>query len=289
MIFLASFSVFVLVFAGICLWVFVQMGEQSRARTPSIDDSSEVAANFTDADVRTLLVGIIDDDTAVGFVVVRSDPAKEKIWTLAFPPDTVVDNGTDETLLCNLARDGGMPAVRAAMEELTGIQCDKYIALNYTGVTAVLNHFSYGLVYTLNERILLDNKPFNPGENAFAATQVVSLLKYEEWNGGRRQRAMVQSGLLSSMINQYLVSPRGGTAQTDDNKTFTAIINSTWQTDILISDYNGAKQGLEHLAAKNSGEICHVLQLTGEYVGSGDSLRFYPDDSTRGMLQNAFS
>ena len=289
LVFLVSFSLFVLIFTGICLWMFVQMGEQGRARNSS-DDSSEFVTNFTDSDVRNLLVGIFDDDKAAGFVMVRSDPAREAMWTLAFPPDTVVDNGTEEALICDLARNGGMPAVRTALGELTGIHCEKYIALNYTGISGILNHFAYGLVYELDERVLIDNKPFNPGKSTFAATQVVSLLKYEDWNGGRRQRSMVQSELLSSMINQYLLPPRGGgtTSQNDDNKTFTAIINSAWQTDILISDYNSAKPGLEHLAAKNNGEICRVLQVTGEYVGSGN-LRFYPDENLRDTLKNTFS
>ena len=60
------------------------------------------------------------------------------------------------------------------------------------------------------------------------------------------------------------------------------------QTDIKVSHFVKAKAGLQYLADRNTGAICSSASLEGQYVGSGDALRFEPADSAKANLRGTF-
>mgnify|MGYP000035133944 FL=1 len=106
-------------------------------------------------------------------------------------------------------------------------------------------------------------------------------MRYPNWHGGRKQQADIQAQLTAALINQYMKADR------DMEADFNSLIGFL-QTDIKVSHFVKAKAGLQYLAERNTGAICSSASLEGQYVGSGDALRFEPADSAKANLRGTF-
>lgn len=289
LVFLLAFIVFLLVFGGLCLWAVVKINEERRAGESSTASGFESSktVSFTQEDARNLLIVTTDQGAAQGFVAVREDPSLTKIGAAAFPRDMVVDYETSEIRLYELYAQKGVGVTKTALENTSGVTFDNYAVITYDNIERVIDHFEAGLIFTLNEDLDYQGDglsiQMSGGLKTLTSSQVVDVLRYPNWHAGRKQQANVQAQVVAALINQYLRESRAAQADSD----FSALVNLV-KSDIMVSHYTQAKPGLAYLASRNTGDICQVLAVDGEYQGSGEALRFYAKGRVVDKLQETF-
>lgn len=287
LVFLLAFITFLVVFGGICLWAVVKINDERRSSEPSSSSSGSETIQFDETDARNLLIVTTDEDQPQGFVVVRTNPAKSRVTTLAVPRDTVVDYKTSEIRLYELAVQQGIPVARDAMTKLFDLKIDNYIVISYENIEKMVDYFESGIILKLDEDLDYRNDKFSVsidgGLRTLSASQAVKVLRYPVWRGGRKQRADIQAQMTAALMNQYMRSSRQEAADDD----FSFLVNLASKTDILVSHYSSAKTGLAHLAERNDGSICSAITLPGEYQGSGDAIRYYAADDIQKTLKSS--
>lgn len=289
-VFLIAFVLFLLVFGGLCLWAFVRINEERRGEASEpASVVSQAGPVFTEEDAGNLLVVTVDDSAARGFIVVHSDPLNTRIRTLAVPRETAVDVGTEQQRLFELYAKQGVQEAEAAVGRLLGLEFGNYAVITYENVEKYISRLSDGLIFTLPEDLNYQDPEgkasikLEGGPRTLTASQVVNVMRYPNWYGGRKQQADVQAQLLAALINQYLLPARD---LQSDFETLTGVI----QSDIKISHFTKAKTGLEYLASRNTeGAICSSVSLEGSYVGTGEAIRFEMADSANSSLRIVFN
>lgn len=280
LIFLLVFIVFLIVFGGICLWAVIKINEERMSAASSAIIHESDLIQFDESDIRNLLVVTTDEEQAQGFVAIQSNPAKTKIRAFAIPRDTVVDDKTKETRIYEYYASNGITAARDSLAKLLGIKFDNYIVISYENVEKLVDYLEMGIVIRLDEDLNYSEGKFSVniggGLRTLTPPQVVKVLRYPAWHGGRKQRADIQAQLAAALINQYLRPSRKDKA----DKDFSFIVNLAARKDLLVSHFAEARDGLDFLSENNKeGQICKAVSLPGEYVGSGDAIRFYlPED-----------
>lgn len=290
LLFLLVFILFLLVFGGLCLWAVVKINEERGQLSSSSDASTVPTVPFGATDARNLLIVTIDGNEPQGFVVLRTDPAHTRMRTLALPRETEVAAGTELTRLAELYQSSGGRGAAQAVGKLLGLTFHNYAVIDYDGLEKMITYLENGVIFQLPEDIDYQSPDgayrlqLQGGPRTLTAAQAVNLLRYPGWNGGRKQRADIQAQLMAAVLNQYMVESRVKRLEND----FTRFVNLTKMSDIRVSDYNSGREGLEYLVKRNSGAICAAVSLHGEYVGSGEAVRFCMDDDANRQLGAAF-
>jgi len=284
LVFLLVFIVFLIVFGGICLWAVININKEHFSSTFGSSSSQLDLLRFDESDARNLLVVTTDQNQAQGFIIVRSDPAKTSIRTIAVPRDTVVDYKTSEIRIHELYQSQGITEVRDAIAKLLGIKIDNYYVISYENIEKLVDYFEMGIIINLDESLKYSDTSFSinieGGLRTLTPSQVVKVLRYPAWHGGRKQRADIQAQLVAALINQYMRPSRKNLA----DKDFSFIVNLASKKDILVSHFAEVRDGLDFLAERNDGQICKAVSLPGEYQGSGDTIRYYVSDEIKERL-----
>lgn len=272
------FIMFLLVFGGLCLWVIIQMNAERRSASASETSVvSQDGTEFSQSDARNLLIITTDDQSAQGFVLIRFDPANTRIRCLSIPRDTIVDKNSKETRLFELYASEGSAACSDALSSLLKIPVENFAAMSYPNIEKYVNLFEKGLIFTITEDLNYQNPSKNysikmsGGLRTLTGAQVVSILRYPSWNGGRLQRAKVQADFATAIINQYISPARTTVLQEDFNR----LVNLS-QSNLRASHFAESKAALQYLSNHNTdGQICSTIPASGEFVGNGDQIRFY--------------
>ena len=289
-VFLLVFVLFLVIFGGICLWAIVKLNDEKRGeRSSSV--SLVVSGNvYTQEDARNLFIVSEDGGKSQGFVVVRLDPGNSRIRTMALPQETVVDVGTEEMRLADLYDEKGVTEAQKAVANLLGMEFQNYAVVTYSNLESIITYLNNGVIFTLTENLNYSSDDgsyyikLSGGKSTLTASQVTDVLRYPVWNGGKRQQAEIQSEMAAAILNQYLNSKRISSADED----FSFIVNKI-TSNIRVSHYNEMKEPLQYLASRNTdSNICTTVKLEGEYIGSGENLKFIADVSENDMVANTF-
>ena len=290
LIFLLVFVLFLIIFGGLCLWAVVKINEENRQKHSSQLPSAVSNVAYTEADARNLLVISEDNSEAQGFVVVRMDPANVRIRTMALPRETEVDVGTATTRLFELYKSEGAAQTEKALSDLLKVDFQNYAVVSYDNLAKIVTYLNNGVIYTLPENLNYTSEDgdysirLSGGKKTLTASQVVDVLRYPAWHGGRRQQAEIHSELTAAIFNQYMTPSRAEHVD-DDFYFFIERLNS----DIKISHFNAMKPSLLFLAGRNTdASICTVSKIGGEYSGSGESLRFIVSEEAAVQMQTRF-
>lgn len=278
MTFLITFVLFLFLFGGVMVWGLYEFWQQTTAaeETPSVPQNNAPAAGYTPADTRRLLLITEDNGAAQGFVVLTAEPAAARMQALAIPRETSVTVGTEQTRLFELYETAGTAAVKEQVASLLGDEIHNVAVVSYDGIQKMVTHFGDGVIFTLTEAVSYQNADgatvtMKSGARTLSAVQVTDLLRYTGWHGGRRARADVQAELTAAIVNQYLTFSRFDEEDTD----FKALMG-IWRSDILASQFAQSRDALLFLARRNQNDICESTSLAGEFVGTGDAMRFEP-------------
>lgn len=277
--FLVTFLVFLALFGGVMVWGVTEYWQQNHGDdTPDPTPSTTPTEPYTATATRRLLLITEDGGEAQGFVVLTAEPAAARVEATAFPRETAVIVGTEQTRLFELYNSDDVAAVKTAVETLFGESIDNWAVISYANVQRLVTYLGDGVIFTLPEAVsyqTADGVTVNmkSGARTLSATQVTDLLRYSGWHGGRAARAEVQAQLAAALVNQYLTVSRFDEKDTD----FHTIMNLC-RSDILASQFAEARDGLLILARHNQRDIASARLADGEFVGAGDAMRFEPSD-----------
>lgn len=284
---LLLFILFFVLFGGLSAWVIWSMSREAAREADTAPITTAVQDTFTEADARTLLLITEDEGEAQGFVLVRFDPASNRMRTLALPRETVIaQSGKKEKRLYELYATQHGAGMEPYIEQLTGFPLDYYAVLSYDGLEDLLNLAQDGLTFTLPENLKYDMAGYTiqigGGIQVLTATQVTDVLRYPAWNGGRPQRAAVQAQVISACINQYFTADA-----MQDDRGYEACVAAA-DTNVLRDAYYASREALAAVASRNEGDVCQSLTISGEYKGDSSNTRFYLDTSINPAVRSAF-
>lgn len=217
-VFLVVFILFLIVFGLVCLWAVLKLNEerlqQSGSNTAS--QGSLSAVQYTEADARNLFLVTVDGSDPAGFVVLRTDPANARIRTMALPVETELADGTTLTTLKAYYLDKGAKESADAVGSLLGLNFQNYAVMTYANLEKMMGYFGNGVIFEIPENLSYQDSEtgyfieMDGGRRTLTAPQMLNVLRYPQWNGGKRQIADIQAQMVAAILNQYLVpGPRG--------------------------------------------------------------------------------
>lgn len=278
-IFLVVFILFLVVFGLVCLWAVLKLNEEHRQQSGSntASQGSLSTVQYTEADARNLFLVTVDGSEPAGFVVLRTDPANVRIRTMALPVETELADGTTLTTLKAYYQEKGAKESAAAVGSLLGLDFQNYAVITYANLEKMMGYFGNGVIFDIPENLSYQDTgtgyfiEMDGGRRTLTAPQMLNVLRYPQWNGGRRQTAEIQAQMVAAILNQYLVPARAAKLDAD----FSQFVNLVQHSDMRRSDFVAALEGIAYLLSRNTeGHLCSTISAPGEFVGGGDDLRF---------------
>lgn len=291
-LFAASFLFTLIVLVGIgAIYIF---SSQPGGSTESSGDQS-VAPVFTREDSLTmLLVGTDEPDAKTSkkvgvLVLVKVDPEQGAVHVMSVPPEIMVQNGSKTAAA--LFSNGGSKAIKDELSVTLDVSIDKYVQLSTAGAETILRSFG-----KINVNVPQEINYSSPeltitlpkGSQNLDGKQIVRMLRFPEWEGGRQQCVSECGKVLAALIDQYMITKTMAKAES----LFTTAVNLS-STDISILDFTKALPAITHLAEVNdAGQkqgIANQIIMTGDYAGSGSVNRYTPDTSTLDAVKKVFT
>ena len=212
---------------------------------------------------RSLLLLVHDGhDELTAAVVIHTDTRTLSVQVTGYPAQTEVACGTDLSTLGRRYAEEGV-AVGQYLSALSGEAYDATLRMSVSGIAAFVAECGGGVVYTLPEPI--GRLPL--GEQTLSSLQVADVLRYDGWMQNLTGRAEAHAGIVTAIINRYLVSSRNLEALF---KSLTAFCEDS----ISIAQFSAVRDELEALAGANRGAICRACVPAGRAVGYGEDRRF---------------
>lgn len=235
--------------------------------TPTVEDRFTMAVFLTDD------AGILQTAT-----VMRVEPDTGYFAIVGMPGELGITNVEYDTLARRLAFDGPESALMA-LGTYFGGSIDYHVTLSYTDVHTLIQSHGSNLIMNLPKAV--DQQAADgsfsihlaAGQQALTPKQTANLLRCDNWQGGRRERAYVHATVIEAYLNQFISASRD---IEDDYATLTKIAS----TNLSSARFNLIKQPLMHMAAHNTGDIVDLMPAAGDFTGSGQELRFTPDEAT---------
>lgn len=286
-VFSLAFVVCIVVFGVVGVWFVSRMHTADGNRTAGLSAGSPESGVadprlFSDADAQSLLLITTLENEAQNFLVLRLDPADTEIQVASLPRETAATVGTQTARLFELYGKGTrteIAQVQQAVGAVLHTEINHYAVATYDEVEEIVAYCGDQLVFTIPEEMHYTDADsaylrLSPGEQILSGIQVANVLRYPVtyWSGGHAQHTRIPAELFSALIDQNL-TPDG---EKSGDAVFKDLVNLLSSNDLLISHYYQAQDALAYLAEKNEGEICRVVSIEGEYVGTGDALAFYP-------------
>lgn len=289
---------FILAFVG-CLVIFAGIGvlwwHVADPEIPFLTNTNTTAATTT----TTQPVGRFSaEDRFSVAVYITDDAGKLQTVSLAlFKPDT--DNvsviplpaelGLPDAETDTLARrfmTGGADAAQMALSAYIGKTVDYYAVFSYGKVESYFTQLSTPLIVKLPKDV--DQQAtdgsfsihLSEGEQALTPKQTANLLRCDNWQGGRRERANMHAAVVSAYINQFIAANR--TLSADH-----AALMSLSYTNLNSERFSTIEPPLSYLANLNKELLCTSTNIDGSFTGAGDTLRFTPSASVVDMIKSA--
>ncbi len=263
--FALAIGALLLAIAVMVAWMLIT---HHQSNPPSPSDSSIDASQYVEpitAVDHCLL--ILDFSQSKRFVLIQTDPAHNRITTVAVPANLADKNGTPLTEL--LKKHGSLRVIQTVSAALE-LPVDHYITFNDVSAQSFLSELDHGITYTLPENIQYTDENgatirLSAGEQKLTGAQAAAVLKHQEWNHTIIKET-VAVDLTNAILNQYLLPER----RLDGY--FAALANGA-QTDLRIDNFNAFRHVLSHLADSNTGTLCRPATL----IGKSENDVFLPD------------
>ncbi len=212
---------------------------------------------------RSLLLMIYDfDNRLTGSVAVYTDARTLSMRAVGYPPQTEVRRNNELTTLAACYADEGSAAAER-LSAVTGERYDAVLGLSVSAIAAFVARSGNGITYTLAEPVgkLAD------GEQTLTSLQIADVLRYRGWLQSLTGSADAHSGIITAIINRFLVP------QND----LTALFNrfcEVCEDKVSIATFEVVRDDLALMAKANDGGICRAFVPEGRGVGSGELRRY---------------
>lgn len=199
------------------------------------------------------------------FMLVRTAATERKIVLMPLPSDTsAVLDGTENSLY-EFYRLGGSKKAVSAAESCTGTKIDYYMKLNNESFSTLVSVFGgidvnipYNLIYT--DPDTGEETIYREGSVYADSSNLRKILTYPLYTAGEEYRAKITGVTFSDLVNKNVAS--GFSSHVDDY--FSAVINSSVETNFTAYDYEEHSDALKYIADSNE-RIAQLVTVTGAY------------------------
>lgn len=295
LIFVAAFLGCLLVFAGIGLIWWKIADPDLSAFLPDLPTNEQttttttVPANPTDGftleDRFSVAVFITDEEGALQTAtIVSAHPDTGRFEVIGLPAELSLGTSDKDTLVRRFEFNGEASAL-LSLGTYFGASIDYYISLSYGDAESLFRSFDKNLIVTLPRAVdqQASNGNFsihlNAGEQALTPKQVANLLRCDNWQGGRRERAAMHATLVEAYLNQFVRVTR------DVESDYAKLMKHS-DSNFAAERFNLVSKSIEALAMGNTGDTTDVFVAVGTFDGAGEDLHFTPDESTLITIYN---
>lgn len=296
LIFIAAFLGCLLVFAGIgAIWwkvadpdlsaFFPDLGYTDPNTVTTTTTSPEQTVTYTTKDRFSVAVFIADDEGALQTVtVVGAHPDTGRFEVIGLPGELSMASSEKDTLSRRFSYNGADSAL-LSLGTYFGTTIDYHVTLTYSDVESLFSSFGKNLVVTLPTDVDQQSGDgsfsihLDAGEQALTPKQTANLLRCDNWQGGRRERAAMHAALVEAYLNQFIKATR-------DLQDDYATLMKHSDSNLSAERFNLLKKPLEWMSYGNTGDITDAFTAQGAFEGAGETLRFTPDDTTKSTVTN---
>ncbi len=281
--FILAFVVCLAIFAGIgVLWwkitdpalPFVDSGETT---TTAVTTTVTRPANrFTVNHRSSVAVYITDDKGALQTVsLCLFKPDTDSVSVIPMPAELALPDAETDTLIRRFAT-GGVETAHMALSAYLGKSVDYFVVLSYDNVETYFTALDSSLVVKLPKDVdqQTPGQGFSihlqAGEQALTAKQAANLLRCDNWQNGRRERANMHAAMVSAYINQFFSTNRSLAADHAD-------LLKVSYTNLNSDRFSVIEPSLSYLADLNKELLCTSTNIEGSFTGAGETLRFTPE------------
>lgn len=253
-------SALVTLFCLVPLYLLVIGGSLFGAQPAELAADSVPILTPTPQDSLTLLLVVEDAGPAVALV--RLDAWQRRAQCLLLPSDTLLEYDGQTCTPAQCMEQAGPLQLNAALQQMTGSGCERYLCLDAEQLAGVFDEFSPVVSWDglghIHDLALLRRFAFNGGQGALASGTAAVLLRRCE--GDATEKAALRSTLYGAFLQEGLSAlrePVGRLLRQEEGLL----------TDISAVDFYGIERLLDLLAADVPTVCCQVVSGRRTYRG----------------------
>ncbi len=213
---------------------------------------------------RCLWVVLHEDNKLSGLVRVCTDTCTQTISVTGVPLQAEITDDVTLTTVAALYEKQGENAV-LVLEELP------IVSLSVDAFAALVGSVSGNLPLTLPQPV----EQLPQGELTLTALQVAQVLRFEDWEQGGVEQALIHAKLIAAFINRTLTDSK-------DLYTVFGTVAGACEPRLHVSQFVMVQDELQTLCKANTGDICIANVLPGYMVGVGERQRYVLENQTFG-------
>lgn len=213
--------------------------------------------------------------TVDGCTLLTAAAGEPSCRVTAIPRETVLTGGLTEQTLAECCADGTRAAFAdgtARLGRQLGLGELRYLVLDAAGRTALLDRLGDNLIFDVPPLETAAPHPAS-GYQTVSADGIEQLLACPSaaFADGADGRTRLRAELTSALIRQYAVPARADEVSED----FRLLLSAGRCSDLSAADGAAIRDTLQQ--RRKQGIRCTADTLPGDYVGTADDLRFYPE------------
>lgn len=279
-IFCAVFTLSLSVFSLLFIVLFV-VSSPEKLSAEDVHQADTVAfVPSTEETLSVLFIGVRSAQTeAPLFLLAGFYPDRGSVPIVCFPSSTAVQDNAHAKTLAEAWQYGGAQLVRNTLQDILGIQIDRYVCLDAAAFTTAAAAIGSVEITLEQPVVLLRNgaeMTLQPGTHRLSGQNLLDLLHAES---DPIARCTFAAAAAAELVNQHMDLCLSDTV---DNVFFT-IINAV-DTDITYNDYDMRKQAATFLVRLKDSPA-RAITFQGRQGGGG---RYYPDTAFTAELGKWF-
>lgn len=228
------------------------------------------SATYEDSHTILFVLDVPKERCTTTFVVMRSVPKEKKLLLTGVPTNSIALIDGKQENLQNVYTNMGISAAENFIEEVSGIEIDRYMMLGqdaFMKLSDIMGGVSYGVTVDIPGFQDTDKEQYLTGK------QTIKLLTYPMFSGGEFERASMAGSVMSAMINQS----DGPNLAKGFERNFNTIVNMT-RTNITAADYKKLAYQIDFMLTYGTA-ISHFSTVKGTSDGTYFLIdEFYSDE-----------
>ena len=291
LVFILTFAVVLLILVGAAVLILPKwLGDSALpflpTETTTATTQPTAPSRFSAEDRFSLTMFITDDDNHLQTAVLTLfKPDTTQVDAIAVPAELQLPDGENDTLARRFETGGATSAQLGLLNEI-GTPIDYYVVMSYADAEAYLTALGDNLAIRLPKDVHWQSEDGDfslhseAGDRALSAKQVANLLRCDNWQGGRRERATMHAEIVGAYIRRFITDER--TLATDRNA-----LEAVCDTNLTSEQLLAINLPLSYLAEQNNGKLCTVLPTEGTFEGAGDQLRYIAEEAMWDAVKQA--
>ncbi len=268
--FLLTFLIALLLIGGFVMYIYKSLDMNKEEEIDEMLATEFNSATYEDSHTILFVLDVPKERCTTTFVVMRSVPKEKKLLLTGVPTNSIALIDGKQENLQNVYTNMGISAAENFIEEISGIEIDRYMMLGqdaFMKLSDIMGGVSYGVTVDIPGFQDTDKEQYLTGK------QTIKLLTYPMFSGGEFERASMAGSVMSAMINQS----DGPNLAKGFERNFNTIVNMT-RTNITAADYKKLAYQIDFMLTYGTA-ISHFSTVKGTSDGTYFLIdEFYSDE-----------